>query len=533
MQEQLEQLKEILLGIWVKKHYIIVSTWLLCPIGWFAVSSLPDQYESSARVYVDTQSLLRPLMKGLMVETDPNKQIRLMIKTLLSRPNLERVARMTDLDLAAKDNEEFDRIIEDLKEDIKIQGLGKENIYSLSTTNKNPELAKNIVQSALTVFIENTLGETRSDTDTAQQFLQKQIEDYEQKLLDAERRLTLFKQKYSGVMPSDSGGFYSALASANAKLKQTKLELLEAETQLASAKAQLMRENSMSESISENVIDNSTVSTTYDERIMQLQASLDNLLISYTERHPDVKELNRRLTELKQLRKKELEQYYAALNADPSLEGGLGSSSTNQNPVFQEMRIQVNQLENTVASLKVRAADFQSQVNDLNAKIHTLPEVEAELVALNRGYEINKEKYEELLSRRETAALAKNADATSDKIQFRVIDPPRVPTEPSGPMRIVFFIMVFVASIGAGIAVAFLVMTLSPLVVSGSQISRATELPVFGVVGATEKLNLTKLYKRRNQKFIFSNMLLLIILVALISYHFAPQSLGMQIKGFL
>ena len=87
------------MGFGLKKHYVIISTWLLCPIGWLGVTTLPDQYESSARVYVDTQSLLRPLMKGLMVETDPNTQIRLMIKTLLSRPNLERITRMTDLDL--------------------------------------------------------------------------------------------------------------------------------------------------------------------------------------------------------------------------------------------------------------------------------------------------------------------------------------------------------------------------------------------------------------------------------------------------
>ncbi|QBY04186.1 chain length determinant family protein [Thalassotalea sp. HSM 43] len=531
MHEQIDKIKELLLGVWAKKHYVIISTWLLCPIGWLAVSSLPDQYESSARVYVDTQSLLRPLMKGIMVETDPNQQVRLMVKTLLSRPNLERIARMTDLDVSAKNNDEYESIIDDLKDEISIRSLGKENIYSLSMTSANPQLAKDIVQASLTVFIENTLGETRSDTDTAQRFLQKQINEYESKLLEAERKLTLFKQKYSGIMPSDSGGFYSALSRVNADLKATRLELLEAQTQLSSAKQQLTRENAMSESISENVIDNATVTTTYDERIVQLQTQLDSLLISYTEQHPDVKELRRTLTELKRLRKQELESYFAAIKENPDAQGALNTSATNENLVYQEMRIQVNQLENTVASLKVRVADYEGQANELNSKIHTLPEVEAELVGLNRDYEINKEKYEELLSRRETAALAKQADATSDKIQFRVIDPPRIPLEPSGPMRILFFIAVLIISAGLGAGVAVIVITLSPKVLSAVQLSRESGLPIFGIVAATDNLNIQATYRSSVRKFIVSNLLLFLVLGALITYHLVPAIASGQLRG--
>ncbi|WNC68469.1 GNVR domain-containing protein [Thalassotalea nanhaiensis] len=530
MHEQIEKFKETLLGVWAKKHYVIISTWLICPIGWLGVASLPDQYKASARVYVDTQSLLRPLMKGLMVETDPNTQIRLMIKTLLSRPNLERIVRMTDLDLQAQNNDEFEKLIENLKEDIIIDSAGRENIYTLSITEKDPQLAKNIVQAALTVFIENTLGETRSDTDTAQQFLQQQISDYEQRLIAAEKRLTEFKQKYSGVMPNDTGGFYTALNSANSKLKATKLELLEAQTQLKSAKAQLSKERSVGKNISENIINDSTIATTYDDRIVQLQTDLDALLISYTERHPDVRELNRRLNELTSLRKKELEEYYQALSDNEESGNVTGNNSSNNNPVYQEMRIQINQLENLVASLNVRVEDYQNQVNQLNAKIHILPEVEAELVALNRDYAINKKKYEELLSRRETAALAKQADATSDKIQFRVIDPARAPLKPTGPYRIAYFFAVFLIGIVAGTGVAVLMIQITPLVVSTTQLSRELQLPIFGVVSATEKLHLKSVYKKKTRWFITSNLMLIILLIVFITYFLAPELIQPQLK---
>ena len=168
MQEIIEQIVDYLKGIWLKRRFIIVSTWLICPLAWVFISQLDNVYESEARVYADTQSILGPLLKGLTVETNPEVQIRLMIKTLLSRPNLERITRMTDLDVQATTPKEYEELIEDLKSNIIIKKTGgrRENIFTITYKDKDPETAKNVVNSALTVFIENTLGENRSDSNS-------------------------------------------------------------------------------------------------------------------------------------------------------------------------------------------------------------------------------------------------------------------------------------------------------------------------------------------------------------------------------
>ncbi|MEY8213852.1 MAG: chain length determinant family protein, partial [Colwellia sp.] len=118
MQELFDDLLDYLKGMWLKRRYIIVATWLICPAGWFMVAQLDNVYESKARIYADTQSILAPLLKGLTVETNPDIQIRLMIKTLLSRPNLERITRMTDLDIRANNPGQYERIIAGLKNNI-------------------------------------------------------------------------------------------------------------------------------------------------------------------------------------------------------------------------------------------------------------------------------------------------------------------------------------------------------------------------------------------------------------------------------
>ena len=530
MQEIIEQVIDYLKGIWLKRRFIIISTWLICPISWVLISQLDNVYESEARVYADTQSILGPLLKGLTVETNPEVQIRLMIKTLLSRPNLERITRMTDLDVQANTPKEYEELIDGLKSNIFIRKTGgrKENIFTITYQNKDPEMAKNVVNSALSVFIENTLGENRSDSNSAQKFLGTQIKDYENRLLAAESRLTDFKQKYSDVLPDQYGGYYQKLNVVKEQLKITELGLLEQRTQLKSAKAQLTSSPSNSNSSQNKIKNSNSIQTTYDDRISELEATLDSLQLRYTEKHPDVIEVNRRLVHLNNQRSKEIEEY---LNARQ--DGNSNKMPTSQNPVIQQLQIQVNQLENQVASTNVRVNDYRQQVKDLESKIHILPEIEAELTSLNRGYEITKTKYEELLIRKETAQLAQQADESTNSIQFRVIDPPRAPTEPAGPKRILFLVGTTILGFGVGVGLSLLFSQINPVVTSSRQISQATGIPVFGIVSAAKGLGLQQWHRRKTIIFVISNSILLIMLAFFILYAVAPNIILAPIRGIL
>jgi len=530
MQEIYDDLIDYLKGIWIKRRYIIISTWLICPIGWGIVSVMPDIYESKARVYADTQSILAPLLKGLTVETNTDAQIRLMVRTLLSRPNLERISRMTDLDIRANTPKEYEAILETLKEGIIIENTGgkRENIYTISFEDKNPEMAKNVVQSALTVFIENTLGENRTDSDSAQKFLVSQIREYENRLASSEARLTDFKQKYSNVLPDQYGGYYNKLNIAKEQLQVIELNLKETETQLISARAQLNTVPNESNNSQNKIQTASSIRTSYDDRIAELELTLDSLQLRYTDKHPDVAEAKRRLVHLEKQRSKEIDDY---LTTTSSEDGNV--LITSQNPVIQQLQIQVNQYENQVASIKVRASDYRSKVKDLENKIHVLPEIEAELIALNRGYEITKNKYEELLNRQETAQLAQHADETTNKIQFKVIDPPRAATEPTGPKRILFFILVTFVGLGSGIGVSLLLSQLSPVAISTAQLSKATGIPIFGGVSANENLGLQKWHRNKTIIFIASNVLLLTILIMFICYFLFPDAIQTPLKRIL
>jgi len=524
MQDILKDILDYLKGIWIKRRYIIISTWLICPFGWYYVSAMPDIYKSQARVYVDTQSLLRPLLRGLTVQTNPNTQIRLMLRTLLSRPNLEKISRMTDLDIQATNDSAYQGILNSLKSRIKVSSGGRENIYTISVVDKDPEMAKNIVQSVLTVFIENTLGETRSDSDSAQKFLDTQIKEYENRLIASEARLTAFKQKYGDTLPQ-SGNYFSKLNNSKNNLRAIELEILENKTRLASAQKQLDK-NIAASAQGDNVIKNdSSIQTTFDSRITDFELQLDRLKMRYTDKHPDVILLTKRLNILNKQRRSEIEKYLASSSV-----GNKNYNIMSKNPVIQDVQIQVNQLESLIASLTVRANSYQKQVDALKARIHTIPEIEAELTSMNRDYGMIKGKYNTLISRKDTAQLAQQANETTDKIQFKVIDAPRASTKPSGPARFVLFGAVAFFGVAVGLGLSLLFSLINPVAVSSSQLSKATGVPVFGIVSANNNLGLQKWHKRKTLLFISSNLLLLGILMVFVSYFLFPDAIQEPLK---
>jgi len=278
MYEIIEQLLDYLRGIWRHRWYVLGCAWLVCLIGWAVVYQLPDQYKASARIFVDTQSVLRPLMRGLAIDADPGAQIGLVSRTLLSRPNLEKIARLTDMDIQATDPEALDRLLSRLQSQIELGPAGRDsNMYNIGHTDRDPQRAKNVVQAVVTVFAENLLGDTRQDTDTAQRFLDRQISEYEARLAEAEDRLREFKLKNMGLMPSEGASYYGRMQQVTADLEAIRLEVTQAENRRASLLQQIQGEKPTTNNPASDPWAQG-VSLPIDARIQSLEQKLDEAL---------------------------------------------------------------------------------------------------------------------------------------------------------------------------------------------------------------------------------------------------------------
>lgn len=472
MHDTIELILGYLRGVWRYRWYVFAVTWPVAIGGWLFVSQMPNEYEASARVYVDTRSILRPLLTGLAVQLDERAEIEMMTKTILSRPNLEKIARMSDLDLTAKTNDAMDELITRLNGKIRFETERRaENLYLIRYVDSDSKVAKQVVQSIVTVFVENTLGDKRKDSDNAQRFLEQQITEYETRLRESEDRLTQFKQRYLGVLPNQSGGHYQKLQTANEELRNVQLLLREALQRRDELKRQL---DDVAEDASDSLIPSMPGGgdTVFDARIQGLEAKLDELLLRYTERHPDVVAIRSTIETLKK-------QKDEASAKTPQQKQDLLAGT---NPVYQQLKLALGEAEANVASLSVREKEYQSRMKQLEKQVNTVPEVEAEMTRLDRDYEINKRNYDLLVARRESAKLGEQAEQTGENVKFRVVDPPFVKPDPVAPNRPVLVSIVFLVALGIGFVYPLFLSQIKPVFDSVKRLRDYTGLPVFGSV---------------------------------------------------
>ena len=469
MHELLAQVIGYAVSTWRYRWHAVIAAWIISIVGWVFVYSIPDRFEATARVYVDTQSLLKPLLAGLAVQPNTTQQVEVMARTLISRPNLEKVARITDLDLNAKNPAQLESIINSLSDMIKLKSIGSDD-YTISYENRDPAMAKKVVQSLLNIFVENGLGNNRKDIATSQKFIEDQLKEYEAKLNDAENALKEFKQRNIGLMRGETGqDYYSELADAKSQVDEAELSLREAEDRRDSLKQQLTGSDpTMMDNASESI-----ASTKYDARIESLNKELDSLRLKYTEQHPDVVAAKRLI---------------AQLEADKAKEATLKkpSSSMAQSPYYQQINISLAEAEANAASMKARLSEYQSRYAQLKAAANRLPEVDAELSQLTRNYDVYKKNYDSLLARRESAQMSSAVDTKTDSVDFRIIDPPRVPLTPSYPKRPLLLSLVLLGAIAAGIALAFLMSQIKPTINNRFDLHALTDFPMLGTISMIE-----------------------------------------------
>jgi len=469
MQEALAQIWSYALGVWRHRWLVLIVAWLICMACWMWVWRLPEAYVATARVYVDTNSVLRPLLRGLAIQPNIDQRIAMMSRTLLSRPNLEKLMRMTDLDLDVNTELEREEMVARLREAISLSGdRGNSSLYSISVRDSDRDAAKRVAQSLITVFIESSRSEKRDDNSGAQTFLDDQIADYEKRLVAAEARLARFKQDNVDILPGGGGDYYSRLQAARAQLDEARLQLREAENRKSELERQLIGEEPV-------FLASGAGNSPIDARIQSLQVSLDTLLSRYTEKHPEVRQIQGLLDELKKDKATELEM---AMSSG----GGAAYSGLSNSPVYQGMRGMLAETEARVAELRVRVAEFENRADELEAKVNSIPEVETELKQLDRDYNVISSQHQQLLQRRESAKLSEDVEQNASGVTFRVIDPPFVPMKPSEPNKALLNAGVLLVGIGGGVMVGLLLSILSPVISDPRALVNATGLPLLGTV---------------------------------------------------
>ena len=472
IRDALAVLRSQALGMWRYRWLALIVAWGLAVVGWIGVYSMADVYSANARVYVDTQNAIEDFLDGIAVKSDVMSDVTVVVREIVSRPNLAEVARNTDLALRANDEEQFAELLTSLQNRISVDG-NREGVFSISFQDPDRTKALAVVDSLLTAFVEKSLGADRTDSAQAQQFLQEQIAEYEKRLTEAEDKRARFKRDNVALMPDQQGDYFTRLQAA-----ETGLQDVDGKLNLAvQRRTELQRQIEGEEPVF-GIMDSAPDSGGYSSaKIRELELQLAELRLQYTDKHPRIGQLLDTIDMLKGQEAEERERRAANAAARP-----LEQNPLDLNPVYQNMRIQLSNVDVEIAALRAERDQHRRDVATLRRSVDTIPQVEAELNRLNRDYDVVKAKHQELLQQLEIANIGEDVSRSIDEVQFRVIDPPFSDTSPVGPNRPVLLTLVLMLAVGAGGALSFLMNQLNPTFIGNRSVSDVLGIPVLASV---------------------------------------------------
>jgi protein tyrosine kinase modulator len=446
----------------------LVATFVLVNAALLTAGSLwPKSYTASTSILVDERTIIQPLMQGAAVATDALDRSRNAREVIFGRKIMDAVVDYGGWLKGRPGVEERELLIEEIKKRTTITTVGK-NILRVEYRDTEPERAFRVTEKFAELFIQESIAAKAAESRAAFDFIDKQTQEYQDKLVRAEGEL---KELRSTTLESNIGSESEILTRLNdlrTRIDATQQELREAEVMEASLERQASGE---AESTTDILREGQ-----FRTRIGELESKLDNLRLSYHDTHPDIVQV-----------KQQIQALTENMNAERARrEQTRRSSKSNDlavnNPVYQQMRRDQAQNSGQIDALTARLADLKRQLQDMLGKGKRMHSGDARLAELTRDYQINRDIYQDLLRRRENARVSMNMDREHQGLTFKIQEPASPPLAPSGVRFAHFVAAALLLGVLIPVGLLYARLRLDPRIRSGSAIAVPQKLPVIAVV---------------------------------------------------
>lgn len=463
-----DEFRVALHSVWTRRWLVLAVAWGICILGWLAIASIPNRYDSRARLLVDVNEILPDDAQagGGRPQLD---QIR---ETLTSARNMEKVAATTGLLPAGANEREKAGAVAMLQKNIKVVPQ-QDNIFEITSSvavgslsdADNAKLASGVLDSLITVFRDDQLRGGRMNAREGLKFLDAQIADREKALREVEARRGAFEAQNIGLIPGGSGSPAQRVEAARAELGQIDSQLVSAQAQLAAANGQL--------SSTPATINIPGMGGVGGGVARQQLAGAQNELSSMrarglTDAHPDIIALKSQIASLKAMADRE--------------GAGAGGGGNSQNPAYASLSAMRAERQATVSALSSRKAQLTGDIAKITSQQIQNPGIAAEYDRINGEYTAFKAQYDKLLAQREQVRMRGEVQTETDAIKIELLDPPSKPTSPAAPNRPLFLTLVLLAGIGGGVGAAFGLGQVRTSYATAAKLERASGLPVIGSI---------------------------------------------------
>lgn len=462
----------------LRRNWWILPLTMICGVSLALASTIfiPKRFTSTTLVLVDQPTVSPDLVKPMITEAT-NQRLASMQEQILSRSRLQPIIEKFGLYQSDRGSMHMEDLVLRLRTSIEVTALepmqGTQNRqlpgFHVNVTFDDPQVAQRICSEITTMFLQQNAKYMEDQGSQTTQFLTEQVEEAKKKLDDKDAKLAEFKSKYIGSLPDDEQRNLSLLTGMNSQL--------EAVTQALSREQQekAMNESLLSAQIGTWKAAKSGASSpdTLDQQLAGLQDQLATLQARYTPDHPDVIKTKSQIEQLKK-RIAELPQEGSASGA--SQKEGVEPTA------IQQLRAKLRQNDSSIADLAKRQSQVQGQIGALQGRIQSTPAVEQQYKELTRDYQTALEGYNDLLKRRDQAAISRDLNRQQQGEQFHVLDAPSLPMTPSFPKKPVFAGLGAGGGLALGLAILYLLAALDGSMHNEQDVEACLKVPVLAMV---------------------------------------------------
>lgn len=472
-------------GLWRRRWIVLAIVWFAALLGWLAVWLIPDKYESRAQVFVQTETILEPVLTGFTARPDYSERVEVMRLQLLTRPNVKEVILRSGLDetIGARSGIErrarMESLINNVSEQIQITSP-REMYFVISYKHSDPEISRKVVDAVLNMLIEQDLGASLSENEAARRRLDLQIEEYEERLTANERRVADFRRAHAAELAN------SQSESRRRELKENELARVSDEVERTKGRV-ITLQNLLS----------ATPRTTSGDELDKLRVELADLRSKYQESHPDIRGVVARIEQLE----------------------SAGGGALSSNPEYVRLQSELRVARDSISVLEEREARLREELEALDLAAGQAPAALAELQQIERQYETTKKTYEQLLERRDRLDLTENLGAAGRGVEYRIFERPERALVPADPPRLLLILGVIILAGGTGIGAGLLMTAVDKSYTQADEVQEAFGLPVLGAVSEAPSVLVRDQRRRDLQRL--SGAFAALVLLGMVYAYFA------------
>lgn len=452
--KQLQQLRKVV-DVAVRRKVLIVSCILFGIAAGLAVYLVqPKVYTSTCLLTYEKQKInpntMSPDEKGRISDV-----VSTLTQIVISRSSLEKIIK--DLGLYKKEREKLpmEDVLAIMRRNISVAPSREGDTFRVEFSGGNPQEVVRITNALSALFIEENIKYREERATETSTYTKDELAMVKETLDTKETAMRDYKLKYYNEMADQRDTNTTRLVSLQEQYQERQNSIQDLERTRVLVRDQIaLRKQVLDSTLAAaeqrlSAADRPTPVEPSRARLDRLQAELRMLQGRYTEQHPLIKSLKKKIAVLEQ------EVPAAPENGAVPETGGRRTSEPMDRTVF-DLQAQLDNIAASVEKMNKEKVEIQALIKQHEQWIAAAPVREAEWSALTREHGELRRRYDFLVAQNLQAGSALNLERKQKGSQFKVVDAAQIPVKPIKPdfLKIMGIALLLGAGLGGGLALA-------------------------------------------------------------------------------